>query len=91
LNFTTKLDSGVGDEQNLACEYAWVDVNFVRLRFLTELTRDNSVRRGLILRVPGELKEFIVFINTPPMGDARTIGFWKNWSSCSGGRQAHIL
>jgi plastocyanin len=26
--------------------------------------------------------------NTPPPGgDARTIGYWKNWSSCTGGRQ----
>jgi hypothetical protein len=23
----------------------------------------------------------------PPGGDARTIGYWKNWSSCTGGRQ----
>ena len=26
--------------------------------------------------------------NTPPPGgDARTIGYWKNWSSCTGGKQ----
>ena len=23
----------------------------------------------------------------PPGGDARTIGYWKNWSSCTGGKQ----
>jgi hypothetical protein len=26
----------------------------------------------------------------PPQGDARTIGYWKNWSSCTGGNQAPI-
>jgi hypothetical protein len=30
----------------------------------------------------------IVFTNSPPPGgDARTIGYWKNWSSCTGGQQ----
>ncbi len=30
--------------------------------------------------------------NTPPPGGmALTIGFWKNWSSCSGGKQKHTL
>jgi hypothetical protein len=27
----------------------------------------------------------------PPGGMAKTIGFWKNWSSCSGGNQDPIL
>jgi hypothetical protein len=41
---------------------------------------------------PGETKTFTVN-NTRPGGDARTIGYWKNWSSCktSGGKQAPIL
>ena len=30
----------------------------------------------------------VAWENTPPPGgDARTIGYWKNWSSCSNGRQ----
>jgi len=30
----------------------------------------------------------IHFVNTPPPGgNARTIGYWKNWSSCTGGNQ----
>jgi Prealbumin-like fold domain len=30
----------------------------------------------------------VVFTNTPPPGgEARTIGYWKNWSSCTGGQQ----
>ena len=37
----------------------------------------------------GETKT-VVWTNTappPPGGDARTIGYWKNWSSCTGGKQ----
>jgi hypothetical protein len=30
----------------------------------------------------------VLWTNTPPPGgDARTIGYWRNWSSCSGGKQ----
>ncbi len=30
----------------------------------------------------------VAWTNTPPPGgDARTIGYWKNWSSCTGGNQ----
>lgn len=29
--------------------------------------------------------------NSYPEGDGRTIGFWKNWSACSGGRQDWVL
>ncbi len=34
---------------------------------------------------PGETKTFTVNNVPPPGGDARTIGFWKNWTSCDGG------
>jgi len=35
---------------------------------------------------------FEVNNSTPPaQGSARTIGYWKNWSSCSNGKQAPIL
>jgi hypothetical protein len=36
-----------------------------------------------ILGVPNPINN----INNPPSGDARTIGYWKNWSSCTGGNQ----
>ena len=39
----------------------------------------------------GEAKTFTVENTPPPHGDARTIGYWKNWSSCSGGRQGPVL
>lgn len=35
---------------------------------------------------------FIYVDNTPPPTmSPRTIGYWKNWSSCSGGKQAPVL
>ena len=33
----------------------------------------------------------IAVSNTSPQGDARTIGYWKNWSSCTRGNQAPVL
>jgi hypothetical protein len=41
---------------------------------------------------PGEVETFEIDNVPPPGGDARTIGFWKNWTSCDGsGNQAHVL
>jgi len=41
---------------------------------------------------PGETVGFNVDNVPPPGGDARTIGFWKNWTSCDGrGNQAPVL
>ena len=35
----------------------------------------------------GDSKTVVWTNNPPPGGDARTIGYWKNWSSCTGGKQ----
>jgi hypothetical protein len=35
--------------------------------------------------------EFTVDNTPPPGGDARTIGYWKNWSSCTRGNQRFVL
>ena len=41
---------------------------------------------------PGETESFVVNNTPPPDGDARTIGFWKNWTSCDGrGNQDPVL
>ena len=34
---------------------------------------------------------FTVQNTPPPGGDGRTIGYWKNWSSCTGGGQEPVL
>jgi hypothetical protein len=43
---------------------------------------------------PGVGETVVFFVNNvpPPGGDARTIGFWKNWTSCDGnGNQDPVL
>jgi hypothetical protein len=40
---------------------------------------------------PGQTRTFTVDNSPPPGGRAATIGFWKNWSSCTGGGQKYIL
>lgn len=40
----------------------------------------------------GQVRSFAVDNTPPPEGLARTIGFWKNWTSCDGrGNQAPVL
>ena len=47
---------------------------------------DNSTECVNFTLVAGETEDFgIVDDEPPPGGDARTIGFWKNWASCDGG------
>jgi hypothetical protein len=39
----------------------------------------------------GQTRTFTVDNSPPPGGRAVTIGFWKNWASCSGGKQKPVL
>ena len=39
----------------------------------------------------GETRNFNVDNSRPPGGLSRTIGYWKNWSSCTGGKQKPVL
>jgi hypothetical protein len=53
---------------------------------------DNSVICVPFTLDPGEDEVFNVDNTPPPGGDARTIGYWKNWSgSCTGGHQTDTL
>jgi hypothetical protein len=52
---------------------------------------DNSILCVNFTVAPGETKAFAVDNTPPPGGRALTIGFWKNWSSCTGGRQKPVL
>jgi uncharacterized repeat protein (TIGR01451 family) len=54
---------------------------------------DNSALCTNFTGQPGELKTFSINNIPPPGGLARTIGFWKNWASCSGsnGNQRPVL
>jgi hypothetical protein len=46
---------------------------------------DNSILCGNFTVAAGETKTFTVDNTPPPGGRALTIGYWKNWASCSGG------
>jgi prealbumin domain-containing protein len=53
---------------------------------------DNSFVCGNFTVSPGETKTFQIDNVPPPGGLGRTIGFWKNWTSCDGkGNQAPVL
>ena len=56
-------------------------------------TVDNSIICANFTVAAGEVKVFTVDNTPPPGGRALTIGFWKNWASCSasGGRQKPVL
>ena len=56
-----------------------------------ELDPDNSVVCVPFTLDPGEEEELSVDNTPPPGGDARTIGFWRNWSSCTNGNQDDVL
>ena len=52
---------------------------------------DNSTVCVSFTLTAGQTQTFNVDNTPPPGGDARTIGYWKNHSSCTGGNQAHVL
>jgi hypothetical protein len=52
---------------------------------------DNSTLCADITVQPGQARVFAIDNTAPPGGLQRTIGFWKNWSSCSKGKQAPVL
>jgi hypothetical protein len=52
---------------------------------------DNSIVCIDFTVTAGETKTFNVDNTPPPGGRALTIGFWKNWSSCTGGGQKPTL
>jgi hypothetical protein len=53
---------------------------------------DNSIYCAPFILGAGETETFPVDNSPPPGGDPRTIGFWKNWTSCDGaGGQDPVL
>ena len=52
---------------------------------------DNSTVCTDFTVAPGETKSFAIDNRPPPGGLARTIGFWKNWASCTSGKQRPVL
>jgi hypothetical protein len=52
---------------------------------------DNSTVCADFTVQPGQARVLTIDNTPPPGGLTRTIGFWKNWSSCSKGKQAPVL
>jgi hypothetical protein len=52
---------------------------------------DNSVYCAPFTLAAGATENFFVDNSPPPGGDGRTIGFWKNWNSCTNGNQDAVL
>ncbi|WKE65662.1 hypothetical protein PVT67_18690 [Gallaecimonas kandeliae] len=53
---------------------------------------DNSTECINFTLSPGETRHFHIDDVPPPGGSARTIGYWKNWTSCDGrGHQEAVL
>jgi hypothetical protein len=99
LNFTTQLVPG---NTYQLCEIvmpAWQTSlgTFVPSSFMppdgvaANPNVDNSIVCGNFTVTPGETKVFTIDNTPPPGGRALTIGFWKNWATCSGGNQKGML
>ncbi len=58
---------------------------------LFDASGDNSRRCADFSIQPGQARVLTIDNTPPPGGLTRTIGFWKNWSSCSKGKQAPVL
>jgi uncharacterized repeat protein (TIGR01451 family) len=52
---------------------------------------DNSIVCGDFVAVGGQVQTFNIDNVPPPGGNALTIGYWKNWSSCTKGKQKYTL
>jgi hypothetical protein len=93
LNFTTKLDSSQTYQLCETLMPGWKSTlpNFF---ILYNSSGDNSTvctNIGPGTLAPGQTYIFTIDNTRPPGGLARTIGFWKNWSSCTNGGQFPYL
>jgi hypothetical protein len=92
INFATYLVPG---QTYQLCEVVmpgWAN-NFANSFTVPNANNDNSVICTNFTVAAGQTRTFNIDNTPPPGGLARTIGFWKNWSSCSGsnGKQKPVL
>ena len=91
INFTTNLVPGTTYQ---LCEQmlpGWMTTLGPPLYSVYNPSGDNSVVCTDFTVTAGQTKTFNLANTPPPGGMALTIGFWKNWSSCTGGRQKPLL
>jgi hypothetical protein len=91
INFTTYLVPG---QTYQLCEQmlpGWTTTLGPPLYSVYNPSGDNSVVCTDFTVAAGATKTFAIDNKPPPGGMALTIGYWKNWSSCTGGGQKPTL
>ena len=100
INFSTWLVPGTTYQMCEVVMPGWTTTlgTFVPASFLSDGVTpnpdvDNSILCANFTVEAGGTKVFTVDNTPPPEGRALTIGFWKNWASCSksSGKQAPVL
>jgi hypothetical protein len=93
ITFTTKLVPGTTYALCETVMPGWTTTLGAPFYVVYNPSGDNSTVCTDFSVQPGETKSFAVDNKPPPGGLARTIGFWKNWSSCasSKGSQRPVL
>jgi len=94
IAFTTKLDpSKTYDLCEVAVKAGWNTSLASNPTYfpLFNSSGDNSTACITFTVAPGQDLVINVDNSRPPGGLSRTIGYWKNWSSCTGGGQTYEL
>jgi len=91
INFTTKLVPGQTYQMCEQMQPGWLTTLGPPLYSVFNPSGDNSVVCTDFTVTAGETKTFNINNQPPPGGMGLTIGFWKNWSSCTGGGQKPTL
>jgi len=91
LDFTTQLVPGQTYQMCEQMQPGWMTTLGPPLYSVFNPSGDNSVVCTDFTPTAGETKTFNINNQPPPGGMGLTIGFWKNWSSCTGGGQKPTL
>jgi hypothetical protein len=91
ITFSTALVPGATYQLCEQMQPGWTTTLGPPLYSVYNPSGDNSVVCTDFTVTAGQTKEFDIDNKPPPGGMALTIGYWKNWSSCSGGGQKPTL
>jgi hypothetical protein len=91
INFTTLLVPGQTYQLCEQMQPGWTTTLGPPLYSVYNPSGDNSVVCTDFTVAAGQTKTFAIDNRPPPGGMALTIGYWKNWSSCTGGGQKPTL
>jgi hypothetical protein len=83
INFATKLVPGTTYSHCEIVMPGWMTTLGPPFYTVFNPSGDNSIVCTDFIVAGGETKSFTIDNQPPPGGLARTIGFWKNWASCS--------